>query len=169
VTVNLPASDAIAAAPPGSSRNAEAPVPPEASSQPQGRRSTPSLLLVDDEKILDQSIGRFFRKRGYQVTFCDNSRIAAECLAGSERYAIMIFDQNMPGLTGTQLARLAREAGQTGGIFIATGLLDTEPIAAELAALEIERIIRKPLNLAELLAAVECCLARDGSKGVSIA
>jgi PAS domain S-box-containing protein len=163
VTVILPACDAISAMPPGVARGAGTPVSSEASSRPQGRRSTPSVLLVDDEKILEQSIGRFFRKRGYQVTFCDESRTAAECLAGPERYAIMIFDLNMPGLTGSELARLARDAGQTGGIFIATGLLDTEPIAAALVPLGIERIIRKPLNLAELLAAVESYLAKDGS------
>jgi DNA-binding NtrC family response regulator len=66
-----------------------------------------SILVVDDEPIVVQSLGDWFRQDGHRVDTAQNSREAL-ALAGEKDYDLAFLDIKMPGVDGLELqARLA--------------------------------------------------------------
>ena len=73
-----------------------------AAAPPQGRER---ILFVDDEEVLTK-MGKFMLERlGYTVTVCNSSSEALAAFTEDPgRYDLVITDQTMPGMTGTELA-----------------------------------------------------------------
>jgi DNA-binding NtrC family response regulator len=71
-------------------------------------RPTPlSILVVDDEPIVVQSLGDWFRQDGHRVDTAQNSREALT-LVGEKDYDLAFLDIKMPGVDGLELqSRLA--------------------------------------------------------------
>jgi len=71
-------------------------------------RSSPlSILVVDDEPIVVQSLGDWFRQDGHRVDTAQNSAEALR-LAAEKDYDLAFLDIKMPGVDGLELqARLA--------------------------------------------------------------
>jgi len=74
------------------------------------RKALPaSILVVDDEPIVQQSLGDWFRQDGYQVDTASNAKEALK-LAAEHAYDIALLDIKMPGIDGLELQeRLAKE------------------------------------------------------------
>jgi two-component system nitrogen regulation response regulator GlnG len=65
------------------------------------------ILVVDDEAIVRESLGEWFRDDGHSVDTAEDARQALHMLAGS-RYDIALVDIKMPGVDGLELqARMA--------------------------------------------------------------
>jgi len=70
-------------------------------------KSTLRLLIVDDEAIVRDSLGDWFRQDGHHVDVADSARDALR-LAAAYRYDIALLDIKMPGMDGLELqARLS--------------------------------------------------------------
>ena len=82
--------------------SAAAPARPQT---PPGRRHT--VLIVDDEPDVLDSLRHLFHRR-YRVLTADGGREGLELL-GSEDVHIILSDQRMPGMTGDQFLKNARE------------------------------------------------------------
>ncbi len=84
------------------------------------------ILYIDDETIL-AGLGRLFLERlGYTVSSSTNPIEALESLrAAPDAYDLVVTDQTMPGLTGTQLARQLREIRPNLPIILTTGNIAT--------------------------------------------
>jgi DNA-binding NtrC family response regulator len=65
-------------------------------------RTPLSILVVDDEPIVVQSLGDWFRDDGYQVAIAANAKEALR-LAAQARYDIAFVDIKMPGMDGLEL------------------------------------------------------------------
>ncbi|HEU4364782.1 MAG TPA: sigma-54 dependent transcriptional regulator [Candidatus Krumholzibacteria bacterium] len=66
-----------------------------------------SILVVDDEPIVVQSLGDWFRQDGHRVDTAQNAREALR-LVGEKDYDLAFLDIKMPGVDGLDLqARLA--------------------------------------------------------------
>jgi DNA-binding NtrC family response regulator len=66
-----------------------------------------SILVVDDEPIVVQSLGDWFRQDGHRVDTAQNSREALS-LVGEKDYDLAFIDIKMPGIDGLELqSRLA--------------------------------------------------------------
>ncbi len=64
------------------------------------------ILFVDDERMISDMYAAMFKKIGYRVSaFTDPERALEEFLRDPDRYDIMISDQTMPKLTGTELSK----------------------------------------------------------------
>jgi two-component system response regulator HydG len=73
----------------------------------EGARVPLRLLVVDDEAIVRDSLGAWFRQEGHQVKTAENAREALR-LCAEGRFDIALVDIRMPGLDGLDLqARLA--------------------------------------------------------------
>ncbi len=111
-TVYLPAVEAVAA----QDRESVA----VADEVPRGRNE--HILLVDDEIALRELAEEILVELGYQVASFGSS---AEALAAFERspdrYAAIVSDEVMPGLTGTQFASRVHAQKPTLPIIIITG------------------------------------------------
>ena len=68
-----------------------------------------SILIVDDEPIVQQSLGDWFRQDGYKVDTASNGKEALR-LAAERHHDIALVDIKMPGIDGLDLQeRLVKE------------------------------------------------------------
>jgi DNA-binding response OmpR family regulator len=78
-------------------------------------------------------------------------------------YHLLVFDVNMPGLDGIELAQRVRTTLRyRGPILITSGRLGTDDLK-HLAEIRIDGVLNKPFAVQELTDAVRQCLARDSS------
>jgi two-component system phosphate regulon response regulator OmpR len=71
----------------------------------------PHLLVVDDDRVIRQTLARFLSNNGYRVTTAEHAQSARKRLNGLT-FDLLILDVMMPGETGFDLARAIR-AGKT--------------------------------------------------------
>jgi len=121
---------------------------------PERRR----LLVVDDEETIRLALSRFLRTRGYDVDSAGSGEQALACTA-EHRYAAMICDVRMPGMSGMELLPHIRQRDPDVAIMMLTAVNDA-PTAAESLALGAMEYLMKPIELAELQQAVERVLHR---------
>ena len=116
------------------------------------------VLVVDDEPAIRRAIVRYLtRRRGHHVDEAADGREALEILTdrGGD-YDVVVSDLRMPGLSGDQLlAQLtALGTGIDRRLIFLTGDSASGHAAGVLAAAKVP-VIYKPVELAELAAAVE--------------
>lgn len=79
-----------------------------------------SILLVDDDEIILDSLGSFLRGEGYDVTLASRIGQAIDHLKGSH-FDLVISDVSMPASDGLELLRYAREHHRETAIILITG------------------------------------------------
>jgi CheY-like chemotaxis protein len=111
------------------------------------------ILLVDDEPVLLEEISEYLEAGGYRVTVAHDGQAALEVYRESSpgRFAVILTDLRMPGLTGYSLARFIMEQTRdedAAEVIVITGhgALATETEAPD----GIFAVVRKPLRLAQL-------------------
>jgi DNA-binding NtrC family response regulator len=77
------------------------------------------ILIVDDEAIVRESLGGWFRDEGYAVDLAESAKEALEKLPGRD-WDIFLLDVRMPGMDGLELQRKIREAHPDSTIIIMT-------------------------------------------------
>src|SRR5580765_689987 len=84
--------------------------------------ATRAVLLVDDEGCIRASVSRVLERAGYVVTLAASGAEALERVR-AERYAAVICDLRMPGLSGIALFDQLQQAapGLAGRILVASG------------------------------------------------
>jgi len=106
------------------------------------------LLLVDDETGILSALRRTLRREGYEILTAESGAEALEALA-REPVDLVLSDQKMPGMSGTQLlgevARRHREVAR----LVLTGWPEEIP-PAERESLGIRALIPKPWDDGEL-------------------
>ncbi len=121
------------------------------------------ILFVDDEADYVTTMKIVLERCGYQVTAQTDSREALDLLRqDSFSCDLLISDQTMPHLTGTQLAAEVRNFKPELPIILCSGSApETEPTisVANIAALKISKLLLKPVQRGELLATAEQLLS----------
>ena len=147
--VLLPA-DAATAAP---AQPAGAPAP-ALQHRPLGGR----VLLVDDEESVLGFMRELLQSWGLDVVAVRQAPAAYEMLAaGDVSLDLLLTDQTMPELSGVDLAHAARSLRPNLPVLLYSGHADLIDVEA-LQEAGIRRVLRKPLEPAELRAAIEDCL-----------
>ena len=111
------------------------------------------ILLVDDESTLADFSAIMLRRLGYRVSLAGNGAEALQCLAQMDRNGLpvdlVITDQTMPMMTGTELARHIREIYPEMPIILCTGY--SESVSPETATeFGLNAFLYKPLSSREL-------------------
>lgn len=79
------------------------------------------ILVVDDEPMIRDVLEMLLRRRGYQVTACSDGGIALETMRSTPGgYDLVLTDNTMPRMCGTELARTLRKEGYRGPIIMMT-------------------------------------------------
>jgi PAS domain S-box-containing protein len=114
-----------------------------------------TILLVEDDDIIRMTSTELLQASGYVVFNAATAEEAISALSGIHAVPIdvLITDINLPGLSGTDLARTARALRPDLGIVFASG--DMTAVAAQDAAVRLP----KPYGSVLLIAAVERALA----------
>ena len=123
------------------------------------------LLVDDDQEVLDvqaQILGRL----GYGVTAVrDPLNAFALFREDPRRFDLVITDEIMPGLRGTEMAALIRSVRPDLPVMIITAGLDLERTQGKTRSLRIDNVFLKPLDKSGMAAAVEAILRRRPGKG----
>ncbi|WZO97738.1 hybrid sensor histidine kinase/response regulator [Isosphaeraceae bacterium EP7] len=108
----------------------------------------PTLLVVDDEKDVLESVRHFFR-RSYRVVTAEGGASALEILR-REPVHVILSDQRMPGISGDELLRQARDIQPDAVRLLFTGYADLPAVIRAVNEGQIFRYISKPWDAAEL-------------------
>lgn len=115
--------------------------------------STPSMLVVDDDPAVLRLVERVLRRAGADVTTVETGRAALRAIAdGVSTPTLLLTAIDMPGMTGIELS--ARVRALRPGIEIV--MMTADPASAEAARARpdlVRRVLLKPINITELLAA----------------
>lgn len=116
------------------------------------------LLIVDDEETIRVALSKFLRSRGYDVETSDSGAAALEKLESS-RFALMLSDIRMPGMSGLELVPLARSLDEDLAVVMLSAVNDA-PSASDSIARGAMEYLTKPIDLQDLLNAIERVLHR---------
>ena len=120
------------------------------------------VLVVEDEKLLADSIQALLQRRGFQVEAVYDGITGAEyALTGI--YDLLILDVMMPGLDGYQVARKVRASRCATPILMLTAKSALEDRIEGLNA-GADYYLTKPFDSRELLACINALLRRQGGQ-----
>ena len=106
------------------------------------------LLLVDDDQELRDDMTRYFTRRGYSVSECDDAAQALE-FADQRAFDVIVLDMMMPGMSGLELLQKLKERGSESAVVMLTGQ-GTIETAVEAMKLGAREFLTKPISLKEL-------------------
>ena len=78
------------------------------------------LLIVEDDISFREMLESFFRKSGYKVFSAESGEEALGILE-KNLISIMLFDIQLPGMTGIELCKKVREKNRIAVIYAMTG------------------------------------------------
>lgn len=123
-----------------------------------------TIHIIDDDAMLRDSIRRALTGHGRRVEEHAN---AEEFLVHFQTggNACLLIDAYLPGMSGLDLLRRLRQAGDSVPVIIMTGSSDV-PMAVQAMRAGAVDFIEKPVSRADLLTSIDRALeqARDGSK-----
>ncbi|HEY2628276.1 MAG TPA: ATP-binding protein [Usitatibacter sp.] len=119
------------------------------------------ILLVDDEVPLLAMMSEMLRRLGYEPEPFSDPRAALAALAAQpSAYDLVLTDEAMPGITGTELARAVREARPGVPVVIITGrAAETLEHAAREAG--VRDVLLKPVQARDVAAVLARNLVRS--------
>lgn len=97
-------------------------VPVEPAAVAPGSRAT--ILVVDDDPLIAMSTVEMLEDLGHKVIEANSGAQALKILKDGRTIDLMLTDQAMPGMTGLELAEIARKERPKMPILLATGYAD---------------------------------------------
>ncbi|MBK9944561.1 MAG: response regulator [Kouleothrix sp.] len=122
-----------------------------------GSGVAPRILVVDDEPYMCDVCSRTLQRGGYQVDSTSDPQAAAALLRSDQRFDLLLTDIKMPGMSGLELAYIAREQDPTIAIIIMTGFATMENLQQSVQR-GIADFLSKPFELEHLRLAVDQAL-----------
>ncbi len=107
-----------------------------------------TALLVDDEELVRMSTADMLVDLGYRVVEADCAEAALGLMHAGEPFDLLVTDHLMPGMNGTDLARVVIAARPGTPVLLVSGYAESEGIAAGLPRLT------KPFRKDELAASL---------------
>ncbi len=110
-----------------------------------------TVLIVDDDEAVRATTAEILQGLGYAVTQAGNGQAALDLLTRSEHIDALLTDVVMPGVSGPELARYARERHPSLPIIFMSGYAEPEGVSG----LQIGRLVRKPFRASHLREQIE--------------
>src|ERR1051325_8408722 len=80
------------------------------------------IFVVDDEPLMAETVARGITQAGFSVETATDSAEALKRIGPRIRgYEVVITDNNMPGISGTELVKELRKAGFAGKVIMFSG------------------------------------------------
>jgi CheY-like chemotaxis protein len=129
------------------------PVAKEDPKLPRGQGET--IMIVDDERALVGLAEEITAGLGYEpVGFTSSSAALQAFQAAPQRFDLVLTDESMPDLQGTDLAREIRRVRPGIPIIVMSGFGGSQ-LANRAAAIGVNAVLRKPLRNRELAESLE--------------
>lgn len=117
------------------------------------RPATQTLLLVDDEEYILSALRRLLRTDGYRILTAPGGEDALATLS-RENVDVILSDQRMPGMTGTELLRRARDLRPDTIRIVLSGYTELESVTSAINEGSVYKFLTKPWNDEQLRANV---------------
>lgn len=116
------------------------------------------ILIVDDEVLITSLYQEFLNDYGFDSIVCEDGASALKTFEQTDRpFDVVITDQTMPNMTGTELSIALLARVPTLPIILLTGA--SEVIHAESTSkIGIQHILQKPVSLLSLKEIIDTCL-----------
>jgi CheY-like chemotaxis protein len=88
-----------------------------------------TILYVEDNQIVADAVRDLLEAEGWSVEACADGYCAVERLADGRSYDLLLFDHDLPGVSGMELTRHARRLarhGRTPIIILSAGAHEAE-------------------------------------------
>jgi DNA-binding NtrC family response regulator len=118
-----------------------------------GTPSTVRILIVDDDAGQRSLLDTFLRSQGFETTVVESGERALEVLRGGN-INMMVSDVRMPGLTGLETLRQARQIHATLPVLLVTAYADIREAVGAMRDGAVN-YLAKPIDLDELLESVQ--------------
>ena len=129
------------------------------------RKPKRSLLLVDDESSILQTLRMVFEENGYEVVTAQSSVEALGLLSNRHAFDAVVTDLNMEKEdVGLEVARAALRIKPRPAVVICTGFASVSNSRAALD-LGVDYMAHKPVELEGLIAALNRLLSRRSENG----
>ncbi|MES2488999.1 MAG: response regulator [Pseudomonadota bacterium] len=115
------------------------------------------ILFVDDEPRILTTMRMLFRSQ-YEVFFAESGQKALDLLK-VQAVDVIVSDQRMPGMTGIELLRTARDLNPNAMRILLTGYSDLNAIIGSINEGEIFRFVNKPWSNEDLSVTVARAVA----------
>jgi len=116
----------------------------------------PRILIVDDDPGQRSLLNSFLHSQGFETALAESGERALEMLRAG-KFAMMISDVRMPGLSGLETLRLARQQHVTLPVLLVTAFTDIRDAVAAMRDGAVN-YLPKPIDLDELLNSVRQAL-----------
>lgn len=158
---------------------------PEPSTTDSRRRSTRTILVVDDSRTNLHVIGARLGAMGYMVVLADSGHKALDLISG-RGFDLVLLDMVMPGLSGLETLAELRAAPDTADlpVIMITALNDprgavsalavgaddhlAKPFEFDVLQARIERVLERAGRIAELKRTVAALDARIAARAIEL-
>ena len=117
-----------------------------------------TILCVDDEVNILNSLKRLFRKEGYRLLIANNGPDALIILEENHEIHLVISDQHMPGMSGMEFLANVRERYPDIFRIVLAGYTELDAITESINKGHIYKFILKPWNDQNLILDIRQCL-----------
>ena len=117
----------------------------------------PKILVVDDESSVLEVLQDAFSNEPYEVICAESAAEALDIMA-MKQIDLVISDDQMPGLTGTEFLAQVRKKYPNTTRIILTGHANLETAINSINEAEIYRFFTKPCNMLDLIVTVRLAL-----------
>jgi DNA-binding NtrC family response regulator len=124
-----------------------------ASEAANGSSGTPRILIVDDDPGQRSLLDSFLQSQGFATVAVDSGQRALETLR-TGKFDMMISDVRMPGLSGLDTLRRARQENATLPVLLVTAYADIREAVGAMRDGAVN-YLAKPIDLDELLSSVQ--------------
>jgi two-component system phosphate regulon response regulator PhoB len=141
------------------------PSPPARKSLVQNTEMAPTLLVVEDDDTIRETIRDALFIEGFEVLACGDGREALELLQrqGKPPYDLVVLDLMLPGMSGLDICRQLRASGdQTPILVVSARDHETDRVLGlEVGA---DDYLVKPFGMRELVARARALMRRSSAK-----
>jgi two-component system cell cycle sensor histidine kinase/response regulator CckA len=109
-----------------------------------------TILIVDDEELLRQAISKMLRRKGLSVIEASDGSAALDVIRTRKDYIdVLLLDVTLPQASSREVYEEAKRLRPDVSVIVTSA--KTEEMAAAFLGTSVERFLRKPFRLSDLL------------------
>lgn len=120
--------------------------------------AAPSILYVEDNEMLAQTVQDVLELAGWRVEYCPSGILASVTIESARHFDVLLLDNEIHFVTGLDLTRVARRSTNHRETPII--LMSIEDYAEEARAAGADAFLRKPAHIVELVDTIRALLAK---------
>jgi DNA-binding response OmpR family regulator len=110
------------------------------------------ILIVDDENEILNFVKSFLESRGYKAFATSNGREAIDIIK-TKNTSLVLLDLNMPVMSGIDILKELKNSNISATIYLVTS--SDEDQIEEARSLGVKGVLKKPVNMMDLIAIID--------------